>query len=324
MCSNVEDFLLMTRGYRYGFNGKENDNEVKVKGNSIDFGERLYDSRLGRFISKDKLEIVAPGWSPYRAFADDPINVQDLDGNIEVPLKGTHVFYSHINKQVAHKHLVKANADIGHKRQYYNFAYQHVRDNTKTEAQKSAEAKGMLITVNSEWFRLRNVGTSPHIGVDLKAKIGTPIYSLGVGTVSGIGTTESGIKYLIIEYAGGDKIRFLHLSGYSNGLEVGNIVKEGQVIGFTGNSGKYKDKDGKYVNYPAHLHIDAVDKNGKMIDPLNKNYGKYTNEEFFEGNKPAEQIEAAPPARKKEPVFIDSPIIVPASPDSYQLPTNYG
>ena len=39
--------------YRYGFNGKENDNEVKGNGNSLDFGARIYDPRLGRWMSPD-------------------------------------------------------------------------------------------------------------------------------------------------------------------------------------------------------------------------------------------------------------------------------
>jgi hypothetical protein len=36
-------------GYRFGFNGKENDNEVKGEGNQQDYGMRVYDTRLGRF-----------------------------------------------------------------------------------------------------------------------------------------------------------------------------------------------------------------------------------------------------------------------------------
>ena len=39
--------------YRYGFNGKENDNEVKGNGNQQDYGMRIYDPRLGRFLSID-------------------------------------------------------------------------------------------------------------------------------------------------------------------------------------------------------------------------------------------------------------------------------
>ena len=39
--------------YRYGFNGKENDDEVKGEGNQQDYGMRIYDPRLGRFLSVD-------------------------------------------------------------------------------------------------------------------------------------------------------------------------------------------------------------------------------------------------------------------------------
>jgi len=40
-------------GYRYGFNGKEMDNEVKGEGNQQNYGFRIYDPRLGRFLSVD-------------------------------------------------------------------------------------------------------------------------------------------------------------------------------------------------------------------------------------------------------------------------------
>ena len=38
--------------YKYGFNGKEKDNEVNVDGGDYDFGARIYDSRLGRWLRK--------------------------------------------------------------------------------------------------------------------------------------------------------------------------------------------------------------------------------------------------------------------------------
>lgn len=37
--------------YRYGFNGKGNDNEIKGEGNQQDYRMRIYDPRLGRFLS---------------------------------------------------------------------------------------------------------------------------------------------------------------------------------------------------------------------------------------------------------------------------------
>jgi len=66
--------------YRYGFNGKENDNEVKGEGNQIDFGERMYDSRVGRWLSLDPLQKKYPSFSPYVAFGNSPIIMKDPDG----------------------------------------------------------------------------------------------------------------------------------------------------------------------------------------------------------------------------------------------------
>src|SRR6266498_300740 len=51
--------------YHYGFNGKENDNEVKGEGNQQDYGMRIYDPRLGRFLSVDPLAENYPFYSPY-------------------------------------------------------------------------------------------------------------------------------------------------------------------------------------------------------------------------------------------------------------------
>ncbi|GEM_PF-3625298 len=71
--------------YRYGFNGKEKDNEVYGNGNSYDFGARILDPRIGRWLSVDPLAAKAPGWSPYRSFFDNPILFSDPDGNFEIP-----------------------------------------------------------------------------------------------------------------------------------------------------------------------------------------------------------------------------------------------
>ncbi|MFD2920404.1 LamG-like jellyroll fold domain-containing protein [Terrimonas rubra] len=66
--------------YRYGFNGKENDNEVKGEGNQQDYGFRIYDPRLAKFLSVDPLEKEYP-WNSVYAFAEnEPISSIDLDG----------------------------------------------------------------------------------------------------------------------------------------------------------------------------------------------------------------------------------------------------
>ncbi|MDR6340041.1 RHS repeat-associated protein [Filimonas zeae] len=74
-------------GYRYGFNGKENDNEVKGEGNNVDFGARIYDSRVGRWFSVDK--IIKPAFSSYQFAKGNPANYIDPDGNDEI-----HFYYN--------------------------------------------------------------------------------------------------------------------------------------------------------------------------------------------------------------------------------------
>lgn len=66
--------------YRYGFNGKEKDDEVKGAGNWQDYGMRMYDPRIGRFPSVDPLKKKYPYYSPYQFSGDNPIKYIDLDG----------------------------------------------------------------------------------------------------------------------------------------------------------------------------------------------------------------------------------------------------
>ncbi len=65
---------------RFGFNGKENDNEVKGTGNQQDYGFRVYDPRLGKFLSVDPLTKAYPMLTPYQFASNRPIDGIDIDG----------------------------------------------------------------------------------------------------------------------------------------------------------------------------------------------------------------------------------------------------
>ncbi len=65
---------------RYGLNGKENDNEIKGEGNQQDYGFRIYDPRVGRFLSVDPLKKKYPYYSTYQFTGNNPIRYIDLDG----------------------------------------------------------------------------------------------------------------------------------------------------------------------------------------------------------------------------------------------------
>ena len=66
--------------YRYGFNGKENDNEVKGEGNQQDYGMRIYDPRITRFLSVDPITKQYPELTPYQFASNRPIDGIDMDG----------------------------------------------------------------------------------------------------------------------------------------------------------------------------------------------------------------------------------------------------
>ena len=67
-------------GYRYGFNGQEKDDEIKGSGNSYDFGARIYDPRIAKFLSPDPITKYYPSWSPYLFAGNNPIKFIDIYG----------------------------------------------------------------------------------------------------------------------------------------------------------------------------------------------------------------------------------------------------
>ena len=67
-------------GYRYGFNGKYKDNEISGNGNQYDYGFRIYNPRLGKFLSVDPLTNNYAFYTPYAYAGNKPIKFMDLDG----------------------------------------------------------------------------------------------------------------------------------------------------------------------------------------------------------------------------------------------------
>ena len=76
--------------YRYGFNGKENDREGWGSQLVQDYGFRLYNPAIGRFLSVDPLAPEYPWYTPYQFAGNMPIAFIDLDGleNIKPPPPG--------------------------------------------------------------------------------------------------------------------------------------------------------------------------------------------------------------------------------------------
>jgi RHS repeat-associated protein len=85
LCNTDADF---SDDYRFGFNGQEKDNEIKGVGNSLDFGARTVDVRLGRTNAMDKYSYKFPGESPYSFVMNTPISAVDPDGKLIIFIGG--------------------------------------------------------------------------------------------------------------------------------------------------------------------------------------------------------------------------------------------
>lgn len=83
--------------YRSGFNGKEKVNEITGNSSDYDFGARIYDARIGRWMSVDALYYNHPNISSYTLSANSPIYLMDFDGNDYI------VYINHNEKKITIK-----------------------------------------------------------------------------------------------------------------------------------------------------------------------------------------------------------------------------
>ncbi len=114
----------------------------------------------------------------------------------------------------------------------------------------------------------------PHHGVDYAAPSGTPVMSIGDGTVIAKGwDKKGGGNYVKVRHNSVYTTVYMHLRGFAKDLKKGSQVKQGEVIGYVGKTGlatgPHLDfrvyKNGQAVN---PLHLDAPDDDPVEIDDL--------------------------------------------------------
>lgn len=94
-----------------------------------------------------------------------------------------------------------------------------------------------------------------HKGIDLSTfRSGDPIVSTADGKVVTVAYDISLGNYIIIEHKHGFITRYAHMSAFK--VQKGAIVKQGQVIGYIGNTGL---STGPHVHYEVHLGIETID-----------------------------------------------------------------
>ncbi|MFN7114754.1 MAG: peptidoglycan DD-metalloendopeptidase family protein [Alphaproteobacteria bacterium] len=96
-----------------------------------------------------------------------------------------------------------------------------------------------------------------HKGIDFAAPTGTPIYAAGDGTVEKIGVLGAYGKYIRLRHRKDLQTAYAHLNGFRAGLTAGSRVKQGQIIGYVGTTGR---------STGPHLHYEIL-VNGKQVNP---------------------------------------------------------
>ncbi len=99
--------------------------------------------------------------------------------------------------------------------------------------------------------------TRLHAGTDFAAPSGTPIYAAGSGTIEMAQRNGSFGNYVRIRHANGYQTAYAHMRGYGRGIRKGVRVRQGQVIGYVGTTGR---------STGPHLHYEVIH-NGNKVNP---------------------------------------------------------
>ncbi|TVQ67936.1 MAG: M23 family peptidase [Balneolaceae bacterium] len=110
-----------------------------------------------------------------------------------------------------------------------------------------------------------------HEGVDFRAEIGTEVFATGNGTILFAGRNGAYGISLEIDHGFGIVTRYAHLSAFASGISVGDTVERGQMIAYSGNSGRSSG---------PHLHYEVL-VNGRAQDPIHFMIADITPEEYL-------------------------------------------
>lgn len=113
--------------------------------------------------------------------------------------------------------------------------------------------------------------TKMHAGVDFAAPTGTPIFASGAGVIEKAGRFSSYGNYIRVRHSSKISTAYAHLSRYGKGIRPGVKVKQGQVIGYVGTTGR---------STGPHLHYEVL-VNNVQVNPASV---KFSGDNALKGN----------------------------------------
>ncbi|MBL6784931.1 MAG: M23 family metallopeptidase [Rickettsiales bacterium] len=112
--------------------------------------------------------------------------------------------------------------------------------------------------------------TKLHKGIDFAAPLGTPVYAAGSGKIKYAGWFSSYGKYVKIEHGGSYNTAYAHLSKIPKSIKKGKRVKQGDIIGYVGSTGR---STGPHLHYEVYHKAKAINPNKVKIQPQKRIQG---------------------------------------------------
>jgi murein DD-endopeptidase MepM/ murein hydrolase activator NlpD len=109
-----------------------------------------------------------------------------------------------------------------------------------------------------------------HKGTDFAAPVGTPIRSVGDGTVEEARYKGNNGNYVKVRHNGTYTTQYLHMSKIARGIRPGTRIKQGQTIGFVGSTGLANGPHLCYRFWKNGVQVDALRVKLPPAQPVNE------------------------------------------------------
>ena len=141
-----------------------------------------------------------------------------------------------------------------------SYAIEHI-SSTPSNQEFIFPVQGHSINDISSYYKdirsqFKEISRRVHGGIDIKAKIGTPIVASSSGSISIAKYDKGWGNYIVIDHADGYQTWYAHLNAFN--VSEGEAVKSGDVIGYVGTTGR---------STGPHLHFE-IRKEGLRLDPM--------------------------------------------------------
>ncbi|MHB2169384.1 peptidoglycan DD-metalloendopeptidase family protein [Alsobacter sp. R-9] len=244
--------------------------ETVAKASDEDEGEEDEDEGSGLRLYQSLYETAFKHDIP-KSIVDQIVKVAFYDFDLQRRVSGgdsIEIFYGEDDEGDGRPELLYASLSVsGTVRRYYRFAPSEDgvidffdeggKSNRKFLIRKPIAEGQLRSTFGMRYHPILRYSRM-HTGIDWANRIGTPIIAAGDGRVRSAGWDSGYGRRVEIEHAYNFVTTYNHMSAFAKGIREGVRVRQGQVIGYLGNSG---------LSTGPHLHYEVMI-NENFVDPL--------------------------------------------------------